>query len=236
MSESTTLDARADAPEAGREVVRDDLFVLIHKALRYGLLKITTDVGSADWGDPACIEALLGRWETIERLIRSHAGHEDRYIFALLATKQSDVVEERGIGHAAVELELDEVSEAMHRAFDTADPSAGLAAYRALTHFVATAMAHFSAEEPEVMERIWETCTDEEVAACRAAFMAEIAPEEAVATYELMFPAIAPDELTRLLGAARAAVPEPVFASLIGVAERTLEPPAMQRLRAQLEG
>lgn len=35
------------------------------------------------------------------------------------------------------------------------------------------------------MERIWATCTDEEIAAC----MAEIGPDDAIATYELLFPA-----------------------------------------------
>lgn len=233
---NTTLDARAPVPDADREVPRDDLLVLIHKALRHGLLTITNDVGSADWTDPGCVAELRRRWETVEHLIRSHAGHEDRHIFALLEAKQPGAVEELGIGHTVVESELDEVSRLLHRAIDTGDPGAGLIAYRALTCFVSTALAHFAAEEPAVMERIWDTCSDEEIAACRAAFMAEITPDDAFVTFELMFPAIAPEELFRLLRAARAGVPEAVFESLVGVAERSLAPPAMARLRERLAG
>lgn len=78
------------------------------------------------------------------------------------------------------------------------------------------------------MERIWSTCTDEEVVACRAAFMAEIGPDEAAAIYELVFTAIAPGELENLLGAVRAGLPEPAFDSLVGVARRTLTPAAWE--------
>lgn len=233
----TTADrsARADLHEdEGDAVVRDDLLVLIHKTLRHGLYRVAIEAGSADWADSDCVDALRVRWDTIERLIRSHAGHEDRCIFALLEAKQPGAVEELGIAHDVVEGELDDVSEKMSSAFDSHDPAAGLDAYRALTHFVATATAHFSDEEPVVMERIWSTCTDEEIAACRAAFMAEIGPDEAAATYELMFPAIAPGELEKLLGAVRAGLPEPVFGSLVGVAQRTLTPAAWERLRAHL--
>lgn len=84
------------------------------------------------------------------------------------------------------------------------------------------------------MERIWSTCTDEEIVACRAAFMAEIGPDEAVAICELVFTAITPGVLENLLGAVRAPLPEPVFDSLVGVARRTLTPAAWERLRAHL--
>jgi len=234
---ATRAPAPGDEPgDEVDEVVRDDLLVLIHKSLRYGLLQLTIDVGSADWTDPGCVDGLRERWDTVERLIRSHAGHEDRYIFALLESKQPGAVKELGIGHTVVEEELDEVSARMRTAFEKSEPDAGLAAYRALTHFAATALAHFSDEEPVVMERIWASCTDEEIAACRAAFMAEITPDDAVATYELMFPSVSPAELARLLGAVRAGAPEPVFGSLVAVAERTLTPAAMGRLRERLEG
>lgn len=234
---TTTADpgTRRDSPEIeAPEVFRDDFLVLIHKALRYGLLKVTMETGAADWSEPACVEQLRGRWDSIERLIRSHAGHEDRYIFALLEIKHPGAVEELGIGHSLVERELDEVSAKMRLALETRDPVAGLDAYRALAHLVSTALAHFADEEPVVMERIWESSTDEEIAACRAAFMAEITPEEATATYELMFPAIALDDLVKLLSRARDGVPEPVFMSLLEVAEGTLTATAWARLRERV--
>lgn len=235
MPATTNLDAPPTGPVASDDsVVRDDLLVLIHKALRYGLFGVAMEAGATDWTDAESVEGLHERWLTIERLIRSHAEHEDRHIFALLEAKEPGATQELGIGHDEVERELDQVSAKMLSATEARDPAAGLVAYRALTHLVGTAMAHFAAEEPAVMERLWRTCSDEEIAACRAAFMAEISPEEGAATYELMFPAVAPGELMRILGAVRAGAPEPVFRSLTAVAERTLSPVAWARIERQL--
>jgi len=235
MSATAQLDAPTARQTGGDDaVVRDDLLVLIHKALRYGLFRVAIEAGATDWTDAGSVEELRDRWEIVERLIRSHAGHEDHHIFALLESKEPGATQQLGIGHTEVEQELDEVSAMMLSAVEAKDPAAGLEAYRALTHFVGTAMAHFSAEEPAVMERIWRTCTDEDIAACRAAFMAEITPEDAVATYELMFPAVSPGELAMVLGAVRAGAPEAVFGSLVGVAERTLSPAAWARLQEHL--
>lgn len=214
---------------------RDDLLVLIHKTLRHGLFQVTQQAGATDWTDPDEVEALQQRWESVSGLIRAHAGHEDRYIFALLETKQPGVTELLGIGHERVEAELDDVAERFSKAFATADPVHGQDAYLALTRFVATALAHFADEEPEVMERIWATCTDEEIARCRAAFMAEISPPESLATAELMIPATSPDERAAVIGQVRASAPPAVYETILEVAARTLTPPQLSALRARLD-
>jgi hypothetical protein len=65
---------------------------------------------------------------------------------------------------------------------------------------VAAYLPHLHDEETTVMNRIWATCTDDELAATRAAFMAEITPEERALSMELMLPALDPvtrDELVK---------------------------------------
>ncbi|MCC7077970.1 MAG: hemerythrin domain-containing protein [Acidimicrobiia bacterium] len=236
MVTTTELNTRAATPDGDPgEAARDDLLVLIHKALRYGLFQVVIEAGATDWTDAGSVAVLRVRWDTVEHLIHTHAGHEDRHIFALLETKQPGSVGRLGIGHTVVEHDLDRASAAMHKAFDARTPQAGLTAYRVLNSFVATAMSHFADEEPAVMEEIWSTCTDEEIAACRAAFMAEITPDDAISTYELMFPAVPVAELAELLGTVQAAAPAPLFDSLLDVAERTLTPSAWKRLRNRLD-
>lgn len=214
---------------------RDDLFILIHKALRLGLFEVTQQAGATDWRDPGEVQALRRRWDTIAGLVRSHAGHEDRHIFALLETKQPGVTQLLGIGHDRVEAELDELEARLDAAFAAPDPARGRDVYLALTRFVGTAMAHFADEEPEVMDRIWATCTDDEIAACRAAFMAEITPEESLATAELMIPATSHEERAHVMGAARASVPPAVFQTILDVAARTLAPAQLAVLHAHLD-
>jgi hypothetical protein len=214
---------------------RDDLLVLIHKALRHGLFQVTQQAGATDWADPEDVAALRQRWETVAGLIRSHAGHEDRHIFALLETKQPGAVALLGIGHDRVEAELDELAARFEAAFTALDPIRGRDAYLALTRFVATALAHFADEEPEVMERIWATCTDEEIAACRATFMSGISPQESLTTAELMIPATSLEERTRVMITARASAPPAVFQTILDVAARTLSPSQFVALHARLD-
>lgn len=214
---------------------RDDLLVLIHKALRHGLFAVTQQAGATDWTDPDEVGALRVRWDTVAGLVRAHAGHEDRHIFALLETRQPGVTELLGIGHDRVEAELDEVAARFEAAFAAPDPVLGRDAYLALTRFVATALAHFADEEPAVMDRIWATCTDEEIAQCRAAFMAEISPEESLATAELMFPATTARERTAVISKVRATAPPPVYEAIMGVAARTLSPAQLRTLRTRLD-
>jgi hypothetical protein len=214
---------------------RDDLLVLIHKALRHGLFEVTRQAGATDWADAEDVAALRQRWETVAGLVRSHAGHEDRHIFALLETKQPGAVALLGIGHDRVEAELDELAARFEAAFTALDPIRGRDAYLALTRFVATALAHFADEEPAVMDRIWATCTDEEIATCRAAFMAEISPHESLATAELVIPATSLEERTHVMSAARASAPPAVFQTILDVAARTLSPSQLAALHAHLD-
>lgn len=214
---------------------RDDLLVLIHKALRHGLFQVTEQAGATDWDEPGEVEALRQSWDTIADLIRSHARHEDLYIFALLESKQPGASEELGIGHDKVEAGLAAVASQFDAAFAAPDPARGHAAYVALCRFVATALAHFADEEPAVMDRIWATCTDDEIAACRGAFMAEISPQESLATFEVMVPAITPAERVLVLNSVRAGAPPAVFRTVLDVAASKLSPSQLAALQARLD-
>ena len=57
------------------------------------------------------------------------------------------------------------------------------------------------------MPGIWQACSDEEIAACRGAFMAEIGPEEAVYTQGLALPALSTPERVAVLASARQHLP-----------------------------
>lgn len=214
---------------------RDDLLIFIHKALRHGLLQVTMQAGATDWTVADEVDAVRRRWETVAGLIRSHAGHEDRHIFALLETRQPGATGLLGIGHERVEAALDAVDHRFAQAFSAPDPQRGHDAYLALTRFVAVALDHFADEEPAVMERIWATCTDDEIAACRAAFMAEIPPQDSLATAELMIPATSADERAKVVGAVRASAPPAVFDAILAVAERALAPSQLAALRSRLD-
>ena len=186
---------------------RDDLFTVIHKALRGGLLSLDIDAGRLDWRDDAQVQDFTRRWEQVTTLIKSHAGHEERHLWPLLESKQPGSVAELGVGHDPIDADFDAAHALLKDVLADPSPAAGLTFYRALNRLVSHTLDHFANEEPAVMDVLWATCTDEELAAARAALMAEIPSNEAAWTFELMAQSCTVDEL-RLVQGLRASTPE----------------------------
>lgn len=215
---------------------RDDLFTLIHKALRAGLFAAATEAGRIDWEDPVQAKAFRRDWERVVVLLQSHAKHEDDHIWPLLEAKRPGAVAELGIAHEPVDADLDLVDAEFEAVMRNPGPATGLTFYRALTRFIAHAMDHFAAEEPAVMEMMWAWCTDDELAACRSAFMAEISPQERATTFELMLESCTTAELAVVVQKLRAGMPPEAFESWAAELEGTLPAGPVARLRAVLAG
>lgn len=209
---------------------RDDFFTMIHKALRAGLFAAAREAGRIDWRDPVRVKAFQHDWERVVELVLSHAKHEDDHIWPLLESKRPGAVAELGVAHEAVDADIHLVDAEFKAALRNPGTAQGLTFYRALNRFIGRAMEHFADEEPAVMEMLWAMCTDEELAACRSGFMAEISPEERSATLELMLESNTTEDLLGLLHGLRAGMPPDAFDSWLGSLEHTMPPPTFERL------
>jgi hypothetical protein len=114
-------------------------------------------------------------------------------------------------------------------------PAAGLTFYRALNRLLAHTLDHFANEEPAVMDLLWALCTDDELAACRAALRADISSQEAAWTFELVLQSSTADEQGPVGQGLRANMPEPVFAAWLTGVEQTLPADALGALRRLVE-
>ena len=174
---------------------RDDLFTHIHKALRLALFEITAQVSRTDWTNDAAILEARDLWVPVLALLRAHTHHEDDCILRILDAKDSRVNRRVAEEH----IDLDDLLEDLANRFDQVvnDPnnSEGLDLYRDLARFVAAYLPHLHEEETLVMTSIWDQCSDEEIAATRAALMASMTP--AVATTSLEYMVRALDPITR---------------------------------------
>jgi hypothetical protein len=213
---------------------RDDLLVLIHKALRAGLFRAAADAGSIDWQDRAQVESLERRWSRIVKLVLSHAAHEDKHIWPLLESKRPGAVAEMGIGHDAVDADIEAADREFQKALENPSDGTGLTFYRTLTQFIGHAMEHFASEEPAAMEILWATCSDEELAECRAAFMAEIPPDEQSWTLELILESSTPHEQLQVLGGLQRSMPPEAFATWVSGAQHSLSDRALRRLESSV--
>jgi hypothetical protein len=216
---------------SGSSPSRDDFFTAIHKALRSGLLALCIDAGRIDWGDADQVDAFRDQWDRVITLVRSHAGHEERHIWPLLESKKPGVVAELGVGHDAIDADLAAVDALLHQVLADPSPNRGLMFYRAVNRLLAHTLEHFSAEEPAVMALLWALCTDSELAACRAAFMSEIPPQEGSWTFELMLVSLNAEEQAAVLQGLQSSMPPPVFEDWLEDIGRTLPPQALVAMR-----
>jgi hemerythrin HHE cation binding domain-containing protein len=208
---------------------RDDLFTQIHKALRHGLLSFALRLGQSDADD---YEAVLAEWEQLHGLLMSHTGHEERHIFALVDTKRPEATGALHHDHDHLDDLLSSLDGAVRAA--AADKTGFFDAYVCANAFLCAYLPHLRDEEQQVMPAIWELCDDAEIAACRAAFMAEIGPGEMAYTLRLMLAGLDTSERTALLRRVRAELPAPVFADIVAGAEHAMSPTSYVRLTTAL--
>jgi hypothetical protein len=204
-------------------MARDDLFTNIHRALRLGLFGVTIRAGATDWTDADDVARLERRWRPLLGLLESHTRHEDRHILRVLDPHDRGVTAPIGDEHRTLDAMLAGVALAFDRAVLEHDPDAGLGFYRVLACFVGAYLPHLHEEETVVMPRIWELCTDDEIAATRAAFMAELTPDETALSMELMLPAVDPRARVELVATIAATAPPPVLDTVMSIAARVLD-------------
>jgi hypothetical protein len=191
-------------PASDREIAlanagRDDLFTYIHKALRKGLFDAAVLAGATDWTDAGEVTRFEACWQPLLALLRGHTRHEDDFIVRALESYEPAEYARVADEHCDLDDLLDHVAEAFDGAAASGDMVDGLLAYRDLNRFLAAYLPHLHEEETRIMPKLWEHCTDDQLAATRHAFMATLTPEEASLSLTLMLPALDGATRDRLL-------------------------------------
>ncbi|MBV9597791.1 MAG: hemerythrin domain-containing protein [Chloroflexi bacterium] len=214
-------------------LLRDDLFTHIHKGLRLALFEFTVSVGRTDWSDPGQVAQLGDTWHALLALLQAHTAHEDEYIFRLLDNRDPLAVDPTEDEHRDQDDLLDDLARRVEALLAAPNPADGLALYRDAALFVAAYLPHLHHEETRIMPRIWEVCTDDEIAATRAAFLAATTPGVSTTSLRYMLPALDPP-VRRALAAGLAAAPDPIVQTVIDIAEQVLSAPDAAELQAIL--
>jgi hypothetical protein len=182
-------DSYRRAPRAARrlvvertDIMRTDLYGLVHKAQRHRLFALGHELGTADLGDPATRTRLASAVREIAAMLADHADNERRYIHPLFATL--------GGAAEAIEREHRDLEALLARWLEIVGHGRWGELYPATTRLIGAYLLHTDAEERAQAEVLWPRYTDAELAAVMDRFKAERDPAAARADLALLMPVL----------------------------------------------
>lgn len=207
--------------------VAEDLYIVIHKAIRAELFAVTGSAGSVDPGQGIARAALAAHVNDVLDLMDSHASHEDAAIQPVLEAELPELAERIAGDHHRFEgltADLRELAGEV-AALGVPDPRARVhRLYLALASFTGTYLGHQDVEERVVMPALERAVGVDAVAAIHGAILGSIPPAEMAAAQAVMFPAMNLEDRVEMLTGIRQAAPPEVFAGVWSLARSVLEP------------
>ncbi|MDQ3292970.1 MAG: hemerythrin domain-containing protein [Actinomycetota bacterium] len=230
ITEITTAPARF-------ELVTFDLYKDIHKAIRAELFALVTTAAATDPSDRGGRCALAAHVADVERMLESHAEHEDAAIQPLLEIHLPDVRDQVAVDHLSFEGRAQGL---VLLAAEAADAPAG--DERRLLHllhldlasFTSSYLAHQDLEERVIMPGLEAAIGVEAVVGVHRQIIGSIPPAEMGQSLALMIPAMNIDDRTELLGGLQAGAPAEVFDGVWRLVGSLLSPADVAALASRL--
>ena len=208
-------------------MTRPNRYQPIHKALRAALFDATVLVARTEFAIQGEATVAARTVATLLDLLDSHAQHEEEFVMPEVARHAPPLIATLEADHNRLEGLQAELRALLPRTCSDVvaeREAAGQLFGRALNLLVADHLRHMDREETEAMPVLWAHLTEAELDAMDARIRAAVPPERMPVMLRLMLPAMSTSERAKLLAAARAQMPPPVFAQLSGLAREVLGP------------
>ena len=226
----------------------EDLFTPIHKALRSMIYDLGSRLQKNDFQDVAVTSSLVRDLENDFALARSagcvlcilhqHADDEEFSIFPPASASNRELVasliqehqeltrrELTILGSAHDLLALDQAADRV---------AAGVVLNQMANELFAAYMAHMNREEAELVPRMKEQFTDEQMTRMRGAIIGRTPPERVMATLGWMAPALNPTELATFLGSLKKGAPPEAFRAVTDLCAARVDPARWSQVKAHL--
>lgn len=204
---------------------RPNLYANIHKALRLCMSDTLVQLGSADPGDEAEVQAALSATRDMLELFALHLEKENRFVHPALSACRpgsADRTADDHLGHEQVIALLREQAAVLQAAPAAQRPAAADRLYRQLALFVHENLEHMDFEETHNMAVLWSACTDDEIMAIERAIVASIPPATMARYLRWMLPALPHPQRVQLLAGMREAAPPGAFEAAAAIARERL--------------
>lgn len=226
----------------------EDLFTPIHKALRSMIYDLGGRLQNNDFQDIAATSSLVQDLEndfSLARLagcvlctLHQHADDEEFSIFPAASASNRELIASLIQDHQELTRRELAIARSAHDLLALDQPegrvAAGIVLNQMSNELFAAYMAHMNREETELVPRMKEQFTDEQMVRMRGAIMGRMPPGRMMAVLGWMAPALNPSELTSLLGSMRRGVPPEFFRTVTDLCAARVDPARWSRVKANL--
>lgn len=120
--------------------MRTDLYSFVHKAQRFHMFCLSTDIGATDFSSTKDARAIAARVKDLFAHLKDHANNEQRYIHPLFQ-RLGDVGDKLNVDHGHLHQEMDIIERILHeQSWDQL--------YSAYAKFLGIYLLHLDEEKP----------------------------------------------------------------------------------------
>lgn len=197
---------------------RFDLFLPIHKAIRFALADLLTRMGTTDFADAKAAERIATDLGQILALCEDHRRTEDEVIFPSLRSRMSgdlvSILDDHDDQKRIVE-ELTAASRTLLAESTDNRPVVGRTLYLHFSKFVGELLAHMAEEEQVASPLFASLFSDEEVRAVHAKVMGFLSIEEHLRGARFILRAVNRPERVAMMTGALALFPKEAVVALV---------------------
>lgn len=205
---------------------RYNIFFPVHKGLRALLFETAQGLQQTDFTDAAQSEKAVADVTEVVDIFEGHAAKEDHYVFAALTAYEPSVVavfeQEHVEDHALGESLQNWLTALSYAQTNSARRTIGHELTQAFIDFAAFNLRHMAKEEKIINPLLWRYYSDAELHGITQKILATIAPAENAVVSRWMVKGMSNGEIAGWLQNVRNGAPQPVFASLLSLAEANL--------------
>nr|WP_277750901.1 hemerythrin domain-containing protein [Anaerobacillus alkaliphilus] len=205
--------------------LRYELFTAVHKGLRYELGNISSAASSLNVEDDVSLAEFTRVFQTLSRVLHSHAEHEDSFVQPIvdkLAPALSERLEEEHTSTEEILVGLDDAIAILPQLSKEERQVAWNNWSKNYNRFFAQYLNHLQTEEVEVMEVLWQHMTDEELDEVSVKLRSSIPPEEMAVYLSYMLPAMNVYERVGMLSQMQKFAPPEAFRGVCELAKNVL--------------
>ena len=207
---------------------RYNIFFPVHKGLRALLCETAQLLQQTNFSDEDETTDAIDRVKTVISVFEAHASKEDNYVFAAIDAYEPSVVDafeqEHEEDHALGQALQNWVTAIEYAKAPSAKQTLGEELTKSFIQFMVFNLRHMAKEEQVINPLLWRYYSDEELHGITQKILASIPPQEGAYFSRWMVRGLNNAEILGWLKGVKDSAPQPVFQSLLGIAEEELHP------------